>query len=70
MNEANMAMSRPVNHIARKIVTMMLDRFDVDAHEWKTIYEDEFRKTQARGDQRRAVDASTGKIITEYAFAK
>jgi hypothetical protein len=47
----------------------MLHKDDMDAQEWKTVYEDELRKIQARGDERRAIEASTGKVITEYSFA-
>jgi len=44
----------------------MLANVGTDAQDWKTVYEDSNRKILARGDERRAVDASTGKIITEY----
>jgi len=50
----------------RKTVIRMLHKDDTNAQEWKTVYEDEIRKIQARGDERRAIDASTGKIIIEY----
>lgn len=50
----------------RKTVTRMLHKDDTNAQEWKTVYEDEIRKILARGDERRAIDASTGKIIIEY----
>jgi hypothetical protein len=46
----------------------MLHRDGVRAEEWKTVYEDGRRKMQARGDERRAIDAGTGKIIIEYNF--
>jgi len=46
----------------------MLHRDGVRAQEWKTVYEDDSRKIQARGDERRAIDAGTGKIIIEYSF--
>lgn len=48
----------------------MLDRAAADARQWKTVYEDVERKIQARGDERRAIDASTGEIIIEYNVAK
>jgi hypothetical protein len=44
-------------------------RDDADPQEWKTVYEDEMRKIQARGDERRAIATSTGKIIIEYDLA-
>lgn len=47
----------------------MLHKDDTDAQEWKTVYQDEVRKIQARGDERRAIDASTGKVIIEYDLA-
>ena len=50
----------------RKTVTRMHSKNDMDAQEWKTVYEDEFRKIEARGDERRVVVNSTGKIIIEY----
>jgi hypothetical protein len=34
--------------------------------EWKTIYEDSKRKILARNDERKAIDLSTGEVITEY----
>lgn len=34
--------------------------------EWTTVCEDDIRKIQARGDERRAIDLSTGKVIAEY----
>ena len=46
----------------------MHHRDGVRAQEWKTVYEDGSRKIEARGDERRAIDASTGKIIIEYNF--
>lgn len=50
----------------RKTVTRMLHKDDTNAQEWKTVYEDEIRKILARGDERRAIDASTDEIIIEY----
>jgi len=47
-------------------VILMPDGAAADSKEWRTIYEDVERKIQARGDQRRAIDASTGEIIVEY----
>jgi hypothetical protein len=44
----------------------MLHRADAHAGDWKTVYEDADRKIQARGRERRAIDATTGKIIIEY----
>lgn len=44
----------------------MHTKVNIDTQEWKTVYEDSKRKILACGDERRAVDASTGKIITEY----
>jgi len=49
-----------------KTVTRMRRKDDTDAQEWTTVYEDEMRKIQARGDERRAIVTSTGKIIIEY----
>ena len=48
----------------------MPDRTRADLKEWKTVYEDLKRKIQARGNERRAVDASTGEIIIEYNVAE
>jgi len=53
----------------RKTVTRMRSKDDTNAQEWKTVYEDEIRKIQARGDERRAIVNSTGKIIIEYDLA-
>jgi hypothetical protein len=50
----------------RTTVIRMLRKADTDPQEWKTIYEDETRKIQARGDERRAIATKTGKIIIEY----
>jgi hypothetical protein len=44
----------------------MLHESLTDAREWTTIYEDSSRKIQARGEERRAIDSSTGNIIIEY----
>ena len=44
----------------------MLHRDPTDAPEWTTVYEDDSRKIQARGEERRAIDSITGKIIIEY----
>jgi len=46
----------------------MLHKASMDAHEWTTVYEDNSRKIQARGEERRAIDSSTGKIIIEYSL--
>jgi hypothetical protein len=50
----------------QKTVTKVRHKDDMDAQEWKTIYEDDIRKIQARGDERRVIATSTGKIIIEY----
>jgi hypothetical protein len=55
--------------VIRKPVLRMLHKDDTDVQEWKTVYEDELRKIQARENERRAIEASTGKVITEYSFA-
>ncbi len=44
----------------------MFHKAGADVQKWETVYEDADRKIEARGDERRAVDASTGKIIAEY----
>jgi len=46
----------------------MLQKASMGAQEWTTIYEDNSRKIQARGEARRAIDSSTGKIIIEYSL--
>jgi hypothetical protein len=48
----------------------MVDKVAADARQWKTVYEDVERKIQARGDERRAIDSSTGEIIIEYKVAE
>ena len=44
----------------------MLYRAPADVQEWMTVYEDNSRKIQAFGEERRAIDSITGKIIIEY----
>ena len=51
-----------------RAVTTMLQKASMGAQEWTTIYEDNSRKIQARGEARRAIDSSTGKIIIEYSL--
>ena len=50
----------------RRVVIAMLHRAPTDLQEWTTVYEDDSRKIQARGEERRAIDSITGKIIIEY----
>jgi len=52
----------------RRAAITMLHRAPTNAQEWTTIYEDSRRKIQARGEKRRAIDSSTGKIILEYSL--
>jgi hypothetical protein len=52
----------------RRAVITMLHKASIDAQEWTTVYEDNSRKIQARGEERRAIDSSTGKIIIEYSL--
>jgi hypothetical protein len=52
----------------RWAVARMLHKASIDAQEWTTVYEDNSRKIQARGEERRAIDSSTGKIIIEYSL--
>jgi hypothetical protein len=56
----------PPRYYGWKTVIWMVDKAAADVRQWKTVYEDVERKIQARGDERRAIDASTGEIIIEY----
>jgi hypothetical protein len=47
-------------------VIAMLRRVPADVHDWTTVYEDDSRRILARGEERRAIDSITGKIIIEY----
>ena len=51
---------------AGETVIVMLERILTDAHEWTTVYEDDSRKILARGEERRAIDSTTGETIIEY----
>jgi hypothetical protein len=68
MKQAELSRKQPKT-INRKTVTRMQSKNDTDPQEWKTVYEDEIRKIQARGPERRAIATSTGKIIIEYDLA-
>ena len=67
MTQTELGRAQPRRNVRRAVIGM-LHRDGVRAQEWKTVYEGGSRKVEARGDEKRAIDANTGKIIIEYNF--